>query len=291
MRLTTAFKERLKIKQRIISGAVLVVVMGLVFWGIYTPIFGIFFGLLSAMASYEILKVTKVQNKEVKAISISFAFIVPLYLEYGCRFPFGIALLIFIFALLLIMLANHENTRFEQIAIAIYASVFIPFCFSTFILVRDLFKMYPNEINKMNALFLVIIGVSCSWLTDTCAYFVGVKFGKHKMSPVISPKKSIEGAVGGVVGCLALNMLILYLFNTYIFDTPFMSYLVFAPISIVLSLASMCGDLVASIIKRNYGAKDYSNLIPGHGGIMDRFDSCLFVMPILYIVITIIHSF
>ncbi|MEG1180387.1 MAG: phosphatidate cytidylyltransferase, partial [Oscillospiraceae bacterium] len=133
--------------------------------------------------------------------------------------------------------------------------------------------------------------VSWSWLTDTCAYFVGVKFGKHKMSPVISPKKSIEGAVGGVVGCLALNMLILYLFNTYIFDTPFMSYLVFAPISIVLSLASMCGDLVASIIKRNYGAKDYSNLIPGHGGIMDRFDSCLFVMPILYIVITIIHSF
>lgn len=278
-------------KNRIISGAVVLIVTGLVFWGIYTPVFGIFFAVLSAMACFEILKVSGVNNKEIRAVSICFAFIVPLYLEYGWRIPFGISLLIVIFALLLIMLANHENTRFEQVAIAIYSCTFIPFCFSTFILVRDLYKMYPDGMTKNHALFLVLIGISCSWLTDTCAYFVGVKFGKHKMTPVISPKKSIEGAIGGVLGCLALNMLILYLFNTYIFDKPLMSYLMFVPISIILSGASMCGDLVASVIKRNYGVKDYSNLIPGHGGIMDRFDSCLFVMPILYIVITIIKTF
>ncbi len=277
-------------KQRVISGAVLVVVMLLVFLGIYTPVFGLFFSILSAIASYEILRVAKVENKEVLALSITFAFIVPLYIEYGFKVPFTIAILIFIFALLLIMLANYENTRFEQITVAIYSSVFIPFCFSAFILVRDLYRLFPAKIDKNHALFLVIIGVSCSWLTDTCAYFVGVKFGKRKMAPIISPKKSIEGAIGGIVGCLVLNMIILYLFNTYVFETSFISYLAFVPISLLLSGASMCGDLIASVIKRNFQAKDYGNLIPGHGGIMDRFDSCLFVMPMLYIVITIIYS-
>ena len=277
-------------KQRVISGAVLVVVMLLVFLGIYTLVFGLFFSILSAIASYEILRVAKVENKEVIALSITFAFIVPLYIEYGFKVPFTIAILIFIFALLLIMLANYENTRFEQITVAIYSSVFIPFCFSAFILVRDLYRLFPAKIDKNHALFLVIIGVSCSWLTDTCAYFVGVKFGKRKMAPIISPKKSIEGAIGGIVGCLVLNMIILYLFNTYVFETSFISYLAFVPISLLLSGASMCGDLIASVIKRNFQAKDYGNLIPGHGGIMDRFDSCLFVMPMLYIVITIIYS-
>lgn len=277
-------------KQRVISGAVLVVVMLLVFLGIYTLVFGLFFSILSAIASYEILRVAKVENKEVLALSITFAFIVPLYIEYGFKVPFTIAILIFIFALLLIMLANYENTRFEQITVAIYSSVFIPFCFSAFILVRDLYRLFPAKIDKNHALFLVIIGVSCSWLTDTCAYFVGVKFGKRKMAPIISPKKSVEGAIGGIVGCLVLNMIILYLFNTYVFETSFISYLAFVPISLLLSGASMCGDLIASVIKRNFQAKDYGNLIPGHGGIMDRFDSCLFVMPMLYIVITIIYS-
>ena len=277
-------------KQRVISGAVLVVVMLLVFLGIYTLVFGLFFSILSAIASYEILRVAKVENKEVIALSITFAFIVPLYIEYGFKVPFTIAILIFIFALLLIMLANYENTRFEQITVAIYSSVFIPFCFSAFILVRDLYRLFPAKIDKNHALFLVIIGVSCSWLTDTCAYFVGVKFGKRKMAPIISPKKSIEGAIGGIVGCLVLNMIILYLFNTYVFETSFISYLAFVPISLLLSGASMCGDLIASVIKRNFQAKDYGNLIPGHGGIMVRFDSCLFVMPMLYIVITIIYS-
>ncbi|MGI6268667.1 MAG: phosphatidate cytidylyltransferase [Acutalibacteraceae bacterium] len=277
-------------KQRVISGAVLVVVMLLVFLGIYTLVFGLFFSILSAIASYEILRVAKVENKEVLALSITFAFIVPLYIEYGFKVPFTIAILIFIFALLLIMLANYENTRFEQITVAIYSSVFIPFCFSAFILVRDLYRLFSAKIDKNHALFLVIIGVSCSWLTDTCAYFVGVKFGKRKMAPIISPKKSIEGAIGGIVGCLVLNMIILYLFNTYVFETSFISYLAFVPISLLLSGASMCGDLIASVIKRNFQAKDYGNLIPGHGGIMDRFDSCLFVMPMLYIVITIIYS-
>lgn len=278
-------------KTRVLSGAALVVVMGLVFWGIYTPVFGVFFALISAIACFEILRVTKVENKEVIVLSSAFAFILPLFVEYGFKFPLGIAVLLFVFVQLIIMLTRHKDTKFENITAALYAGIFIPFCFATFILVRDLYKMYPNSIDKNQALFLVVLGVSCSWLTDTCAYFVGVKFGKHKMTPIISPKKSIEGAIGGVIGCLALNMIILYLFNTYLFKTPFLGYVTLGLISVLLSCSSMCGDLIASVIKRNYDAKDYGKLIPGHGGIMDRFDSCLFVMPILYIVITLIFTY
>lgn len=278
-------------KTRVISGIAIVVIMGLVLCAMYTPVFGVFFALLSAVACYEILRITKVYNKGVIILSSAFAFIVPLFAEYTFKISFKIAILIFIFAQLTIMLVKYKEIKFRNIAASIYAGVFIPFCFSTFILVRDLYEAYPKVIDKKQALFLVVLGVSCSWITDTCAYFVGVKFGKHKMTPTISPKKTIEGAVGGVLGCLVLNMIILYIFNTYLFTTPFLSYVILGLISVLLSCSSMCGDLVASIIKRNYDAKDYGNLIPGHGGIMDRFDSCLFVMPTLYIVITLIFTY
>ncbi|MDR0314548.1 MAG: phosphatidate cytidylyltransferase, partial [Oscillospiraceae bacterium] len=256
-------------RERVISGILIIVIMISVFIGIYTPVFGIFFAVLSAMAAFEILRVAKVESKGTKVLSTAFAFIVPIYIEYGFVIPLEVLVLVYILAQLIVMLKNHEKTKFEHVAVSLYAGIFIPFCFATFILIRDLYKVYPQEIEKKYALFLIIIGMCCSWLTDTFAYFVGVKFGKHKMTPVISPKKSIEGAVGGLVICLILNLVILYMFNTYIFDSGHLNYWVFIPISLLLSISSMFGDLVASVIKRNYGAKDYGNLIPGHGGIMD----------------------
>ena len=115
------------------------------------------------------------------------------------------------------------------------------------------------------------------------------------MAPIISPKKSIEGAIGGVAVTAAINVLILYLFtigcrNLYgyeLFGESAMKYLYIIPISMVLSLVSMLGDLSASVIKRNFGIKDYGKLIPGHGGIMDRFDSLIFVLVAFYAIFNI----
>lgn len=115
----------------------------------------------------------------------------------------------------------------------------------------------------------------CSWGCDTCAYCVGMLIGKHKMAPVLSPKKSVEGAVGGVLGAALLG-------GIYAAATSSGAVLEYAAICGAGALISMVGDLAASAIKRNQGIKDYGKLIPGHGGILDRFDSVIFTAPIIY---------
>ncbi len=113
-----------------------------------------------------------------------------------------------------------------------------------------------------------------AWGCDTCAYCAGMLFGKHKMAPVLSPKKSVEGAVGGVIGAFILGVI-----YAYFTDGP---ELIYGLICACGGLISMVGDLTASAIKRNMGVKDYGRLIPGHGGILDRFDSIIFTAPIIY---------
>ncbi len=130
-------------------------------------------------------------------------------------------------------------------------------------------------------IYIVWLIFLCSWGCDTCAYCVGVLFGRHKMSPRLSPKKSIEGAIGGVVGSMLLTLLYAWVFREPMrIDTR--EILLLAGISGIGALISMIGDLTASAIKRNYNIKDYGNLIPGHGGILDRFDSVIFTAPIIY---------
>ena len=129
--------------------------------------------------------------------------------------------------------------------------------------------------------YLVWMIFLCSWGCDTCAYCVGVLFGKHKMSPVLSPKKSIEGAVGGVVGSMILTAIYCYLLRKQMHVMP-MEIILLTLTSAVGALISMIGDLAASAFKRNYDIKDYGKIIPGHGGILDRFDSVIITAPIIF---------
>lgn len=124
---------------------------------------------------------------------------------------------------------------------------------------------------RMIALLLLL-----SFGTDTFAYFIGCLYGKRKLCPAISPNKSVEGAIGGVLGAAVLGALWTY----FMLPGTAVGFYFYLP---VLSILSECGDLFASIIKRKHGIKDYSNLIPGHGGVLDRFDSVLFVTAILYV--------
>lgn len=128
--------------------------------------------------------------------------------------------------------------------------------------------------------FLVWLIFLCSWGCDTCAYCVGILIGKHKMSPVLSPKKSVEGAVGGVVGAALLGAIYAAVVGNYLEAEN--QVVIYAAICAVGALISMVGDLAASAIKRNHDIKDYGTLIPGHGGIMDRFDSVIFTAPVIY---------
>ena len=132
-----------------------------------------------------------------------------------------------------------------------------------------------------NGLYLAFLIFICSWGCDTCAYCVGKLIGKHKMSPVLSPKKSVEGAVGGVLGTALLTVIYALVFKEQM-GMELNGIIILAVISAVAALISMVGDLCASAIKRNYNIKDYGKLIPGHGGIMDRFDSMMITAPIIY---------
>ena len=133
--------------------------------------------------------------------------------------------------------------------------------------------------------YLVWLIFLSSWGCDTSAYCVGMLLGKHKLAPVLSPKKSIEGAVGGVAGSALLGLLFAYIFGNK-FTAVGNPYVACAAACAIAAVISQIGDLAASAIKRNHNIKDYGNLIPGHGGILDRFDSMLFTAPAIYFAVT-----
>ncbi len=282
-------------KVRVITGIIgaLVAISGLIF--ISTPYLGILISVFSFIAVYEINKVAQVKNKGIIALSIIFAGAAPSFIEYDLleklNLPFSVVLIVYSIVMLIMMLAKYDITRFEHVTIAFFASLAVPFAISTLILLRDVYIDYSGRFEKRHGLYLVLFVLLCSWLTDTCAYFVGVKLGKHKLCPKISPKKTIEGAIGGIVLTAVINFIILYIFDRFFFGSELMPLWAIIPISMFLSVISMFGDLSASTIKRNYGIKDFGNFFPGHGGVMDRFDSLVFVSPMVYAAVVLSQVF
>jgi len=179
-----------------------------------------------------------------------------------------IALLI---VLMMIYVFTYPKYRSEQVMLAFFGLFYVAFMLSYVYQIR----MLPQ------GAFIVWLVFLCSWGCDTCAYCVGMLIGKHKMAPKLSPKKSIEGAVGGVVGAALLGAAYAAAINHFAAGTD-ANVIQYAIICGVGALISMVGDLAASAIKRNHDIKDYGNLIPGHGGILDRFDSVIFTAPIIY---------
>ncbi|MBO6148524.1 MAG: phosphatidate cytidylyltransferase [Lachnospiraceae bacterium] len=151
----------------------------------------------------------------------------------------------------------------------IIAQYFFGFCYTT-VLLSFLYLLRQKE----NGLALSILVFACAWGCDTFAYLSGRAFGKHKLAPILSPKKSVEGAIGGTLGAALLGGILAALFS----EVPWK----YALIAGGGAIFSQVGDLFASGIKREKEIKDYGNLIPGHGGILDRFDSCIFVTPVIY---------
>ena len=183
--------------------------------------------------------------------------------------PIAIALLF-----LQVILTNMK-TNIKDIAITFFGICYIP-----------LFLMFVPLINGLdNGKLLVWYIFTTAWGTDIFAYIVGKWIGKHKFSK-ISPNKSIEGCVGGILGSICLSLLITYIFNTF-FSIQF-SYGYAILISIVLSIVGQIGDFAASSIKRYVGIKDFSNLIPGHGGMLDRIDSVIFIAPFAYMLLRLL---
>ncbi len=193
------------------------------------------------------------------------------YLYRALAFGVVAAFIVFLFVYVFRFPGEHGREVMAACFSFLYAPVMLSFLF----LIREGFHMGN---------YLVWFVFLCSWGSDTCAYAVGVLIGKHKMTPKLSPKKSIEGAVGGIAGAALLCALYVYLVERYAAAEVFgISPGAAAVLGAAGALVSMVGDLAASAFKRDYGIKDYGKLIPGHGGIMDRFDSVIVTAPLIFI--------
>jgi phosphatidate cytidylyltransferase len=135
---------------------------------------------------------------------------------------------------------------------------------------------------------LIFLG---AWVCDTFAYFTGKFLGKHKLIPEISPKKTIEGSIGGIVFTIGAFVLYGFIVNKNFGDEIKLSYILLVVLGLASSIISQVGDLVASAVKRQYDIKDYGKLFPGHGGVLDRFDSVMLVAPITYVIFLIASFF
>lgn len=173
--------------------------------------------------------------------------------------------------LMFVYVIKFPKFQFKQIASAYFGIYYVGVMLSCIYLTRNL----PGGIYIVWLIFI------CSWISDTCAYCVGMLIGKHKLSPVLSPKKSIEGSIGGVVGAALIGGIYAYVMG-YHFIRISNPVIICSAICAIGSVISQIGDLAASAIKRDYTIKDYGKLIPGHGGILDRFDSVIFTAPIIY---------
>ena len=255
-----------------------------------TIAFPVFVALLSCIAVWEIEKATGLSNKLIVVSSLVFSAIIPFLVHFDVNVPVAAVGGLYVIITLILMLVRFEQTRFEQAVIAIFSSVCVPYSFSLMIVFRDIDKHFDG-FKRIEGIFLLIFVFFASWMTDAFAYFVGRKLGKHKLCPKISPKKTVEGLIGGISGAVLLSELLLFVFKKFFFESgSAFTYVEVAIFAIILSGISVFGDLAASTIKRNFGVKDFGNLLPGHGGIMDRFDSALFVMPVAYAVISLFNN-
>lgn len=259
--------------KRVLSAVVIVVLIVPMLIFSQTKLLNMLVAAISVISLYEALIATKyVESKQLMAFSLLIAVIVP-FLESSSYHMIVLLIFLFVFVMFLLTILNTKVFQLEHMSVAFMLSMMIPYFFSGIIEVR-------NATNGQYYIFLIFIA---SWFTDTGAYLIGKLFGKHKLCPEVSPKKTIEGAIGGIIG----SVLGFTLFSLYVehFVGLQVEYPLVILTAIAASIVAQVGDLSASVIKRSFGVKDFGNLIPGHGGMLDRFDSVLFVAPFLNIIL------
>lgn len=258
-------------KTRIIAAAVLVPVLFLVVLAAPKIAAAVILGILLAIAAYELLYRTGlVQRPRLVAYSCAMAFGLSMWSYFGAvRAYFLLMLMVFFLLLFAEMMMDHVKVSVEMLGLCFMGGVIVPYMLS------GLIRILTMNVGR----YVILIPFIAAFTSDAGAYFVGLKFGKHKLAPVVSPNKTIEGVLGGVASAV-VSMLV----YAVILDWPLqfeVHYGLALLYGLAGSLAGTFGDLCFSIIKRQTGIKDYGNLIPGHGGVLDRFDSLTMVVPLM----------
>lgn len=270
-------------KKRFISAGIigLFLIFNLYFYK--TVILNITISILAGVAVYELLLATKyINNRLLAGACLAFASMIPFFkIRYFSRLmiPVGI---IFVFVLFMIMITHYKTVKIEEIGLAFFISIVVPFAFSSLVYLRDKFIDI-----KYLSMFYILMSLSSAWTSDSGAYLIGTFLGKTPLIPEISPKKTVEGLFGGIISSTVVGFLFSLIFSYFFYKSGMSLKIHYFRLLIILPLASIMGvlgDLSASLIKRQCSIKDFGEIIPGHGGILDRFDSVLFVVPFYYLI-------
>lgn len=266
--------------KRTISGIIgaSLVVLAILFNQSFPIFFNILIAAVTSLCMYEIFVAMGILDKYIITIpTFAFNIIVP-FLPYNalmvlCVYLYTLFLFIF-------MIVFKNKVDFKEIALTYTLNIIITASLNLFLVLRDSNGKYGT--------FFIFLVLVIAWLTDTGAYFFGNLLGKHKLCPEISPKKTIEGAIFGIIFSILSAIITCLIFDTFWFE-PYVNInlIQIAFIAFVGAIISILGDLSFSLVKRNCNIKDFGNVIPGHGGMLDRLDSVILLVPFIFIVNTL----
>lgn len=265
-------------KTRIISAAVgLVIFAAVLAFSVHIPlVLCVMLTLLCVLATYEMLHNTKLLKHPIQLISALLAAAL-LQLSFCKVLPIAVINITAVYILLqaVLLLVFHKETTLSGFFAAVCVPLMLSFAFSS------VMNLFTAQNAKLFYFFLLFV---FAWGADTGAYFAGTFFGKHKLCPEISPKKTVEGALGGILSSVLLTVLLCTLYHSALsvkIHWPFM-----LAAAVIFAVVGMVGDLFASQIKRYIDIKDYGTIMPGHGGVMDRFDSVLMISSFFFLYLT-----
>ena len=266
--------------KRILVAVVCIPLIFVVFFCLPPICLPLMIALLSMIAIREALWSTGfVKDRRVSGLSILLGGIIPFWDFLGEDMPVALAVVFLYFVLLFaVAISSHYAVTLEQMGGSFFFALLIPYFLSSFV------RLDGMELGK----YLLLIPLVAAFTSDAFALFAGMAFGRHKLAPELSPKKTVEGAVGGFLGAIACCLL-----YAAVMERGFglgVSYPLFALYGALGSLLSQLGDLSFSYIKRQYGLKDFGKIFPGHGGVLDRFDSVIFCAPLIELLIQVLPA-
>lgn len=256
-------------KQRIITGVIAAILfIGIILYGSWP--FSLLILLLAGIGMYELLRMKGMQGSFTGFIGYGLSILLALpeqWMDFLDPFTKIDAIILSVLLLLVVTVVQKNKTEYNHISFVLFSSIYVGFGFYYLIETRLLE-------DGIQLLFFILFMI---WATDSGAYFVGKSMGKRKLWPIISPNKTIEGAVGGIFFSIIVALI------CYFTSFVDLSLLLVLIISVLVGIFGQIGDLAESAFKRIYDVKDSGNLLPGHGGILDRLDSALFVLPLLHV--------
>ena len=279
-------------KTRVITAIVGIIVLIGVMFTFNTLIFNLVIAAITLIAIHEIYSALGFEKKDwlLYAVMVPYTLLIMLSSYQVCRrlvMPASFLLVLF-YAIYLVV--RNGDISYQKASGLVMFSAIVVFCFYSFIRLKELL---PVETYGYDAVFFILLILCFAWGGDTCAYFAGRAFGKHKLCPVVSPKKTVEGAIGGVLGTMVFGVIVTLIYSVAAdrmeaftrSNIGVSMYVIIALLACIAAVLGIYGDLFASVVKRQCGIKDYGTIFPGHGGILDRFDSVMFIAPFVTMVI------